>query len=243
MKIPCRPALASLLLSCVLALPAAAGISPYVRLDYGGTQLRMTDVNQMITDFEGAIHDIGYPASFQKIGTASGASGSAGLWLLPGVRVGAIWSQFRSVRRNRVHVPGSYFFEQDLDFRMNEVGAEAAVRVVRLAGLSLGGSIARGRASAVEGLSEENLYAAYYEDATAHRTRTTYGVFVGLDQTNARGGAGYIRAGFAFRDMGRMPDSGTASDGVNTVAFTSSSRWSDYSGFYVKAGVGFDLVR
>jgi hypothetical protein len=229
------------MMCCAFASPAVAGIRPYVRFDYGGRELRMTDVDQMITDNQAAITAIGYPASFAKIGSAYGPSGSAGLWLFPNFRVGGTVSRLRALRSNRVHVPGSYFFQQDLDFSMVEVGGEAVLRFPRLAGLMLGGGVAQGTAKAVEGLSEATPSFEFYQDATAERRLTTYDAFVGLDQTNAAGVAGFVRAGFAFRDVGHMPSRVTQSDGVTSVTFDSSSRWSDYSGFYLKVGVGYDL--
>lgn len=235
-------ALAGLCLTVALAGPATAGIlRPYVRLDYGGNQLRMRDANSLISDYQSAIRTLGYPADFDKIGTAYGPSGAAGLWLFGGLRVGATFARQRAILQNRTHVPGSYFFEQDLNLSLREFGGEAALRFSRLAGLTLGGTVGRGRAEIVEGLSEEAPGYAEYIDATMKRTVPTYGAWIGFDQTNAHGGAGFIRAGFAYREIGHMPSTVTESDGVNSVTYTSSSRWADYSGYYVKVGMGYDL--
>jgi len=126
---------------------------------------------------------------------------------------------------------------------MTEIGVEAAARLVRLGGLTVGASMARGRAELIEGLSREDASGQFNQDATAHRTRTTCGAFVGLDQTNSDGLAGFIRAGFQYRDMGHMPSRLTLFDGTNTTQTTGNTAWLDYSGFYVKVGVGYDLSR
>ncbi len=242
MKTHGLPVLAGLLLSCLIAAPAAARVSPYVRLDYGGSQLRMSDANRLIHDNEGLLASAGFPASFHTIGTAYGPSGSAGLWLLPGLRVGATGSYVRAVRVNHLHVPGQLFWADDQDFRMTEFGAEAAVRFVRLAGLTIGANVAQGRAELVEGFSVEDLSGQYYQDGKSHRTKTTYGAFIGLDQTNGLGLVGYVRAGFQYRDMGHMPADLTVSDGTSSVQTTGKTVWLDYSGIYLKVGIGYDLV-
>ena len=44
MSIAGRPALLGLLLACMLTAPPVAGVCPYVRLDHGGNELRMSVV-------------------------------------------------------------------------------------------------------------------------------------------------------------------------------------------------------
>ncbi len=248
MRIRGLPVLAAVLLTCALAAPASAALSPYVRLDYGGTQLRMTDGNNLIRDNEAAYRAAGLPADFNTIGSSYGPSGAVGLWVLPGLRVGATYAYGRSVRHNRLHVPGVVWDASDLDFRMTEIGGEAAVRFRRLAGLTFGATVAQGRAEMIEGYAFEDFtgwpdnFYQYYQDDVAKKTRITYGGYIGLDQTNEQGVAGFIRAGFVYRDMGHMPTDLTISDGTNTVQATGQTIWLDYSGFYVKAGIGYDLV-
>jgi len=226
MKIHGLLVLASFLMTCVLVTPAAAGVAPYVRLDYGGNQLRMTDRNIAIRKEEASLKKAGYPATFQEIGFGYGPSASVGLWILPGFRLGAAYSYLRAVRNNRLDVPGEISYADDLDFRMNEVGVEAAVRFKRLAGLTVGVDVAGGWAKSIENYSREDADGLNSWDEKAYRTKPTCGAFVGIDQTNPAGVAGFIRAGFQYRDMGRMP-----------------VQWTDYSGFYVRAGLGYDLVR
>ncbi len=235
--------LTSLLMVCALAAPAVAGIAPYVRLDYGGNGLRMTDQNISIRETEAALVEAGYPAAFQTVGLGYGPTASVGLWILPGFRVGATYSYLRAVRNLVLHVPDEIFYADDLDFRMTEIGAEAAVRFSRLQGLTVGVNVAQGRGELIEGYALEDAFGAFYMDVTAHRTRMTGGAFVGIDQTNLAGVAGFIRAGFQYRDMGRMPGEATLSDGTTTVQTTGRTTWLDYSGFYVRVGVGYDLVR
>jgi hypothetical protein len=139
-------------------------------------------------------------------------------------------------------VPGQLFYADDLDFRMTEIGAEAAVRIVPLAGFTVGANIAQGRAQMIEGYSFEDASGQLYEDATAGAVKTTYGAFVGIDQTNPAGLAGYIRVGFQYRNVGSMPSQVTLSDGTNSVQTTGNTIPLDYSGYYVKVGIGYDLV-
>jgi hypothetical protein len=223
------------------ASAATAGIGPYVRLGFGPDQLRMAEINAGIMSDQDALRAGGYPANFQKIRIAAGPEAAVGLWLLPGFRVGAVYGAERSTRDNLLNVPGQLFFDHRFEFRVTEIGGEAAIRIVRLAGLSIGGQVVRSRATGSEALSVDQPGSLFHYDATAERTLTTYGAFIGLDQTNEIGIAGYVRAGYRFRDMGHMPSRGTVSDGTNTTSFTGSSIDVDYSGFYVMAGAGFDL--
>jgi hypothetical protein len=220
---------------------ATASVSPYLRLGFGGDQFRMAEINAGIMSDQDALRAAGYRANFNKIRIGAGPEASVGLWLLPGFRVGATYSTQRSTRENQVYVPGQLLYDNRFEFRMTEVGGEAAIRVVRLAGLSVGGQVVRSRAKGTEALSVEQPGSQFYYDATVKRSLTTYGPFIALDQTNDMGVAGYIRAGYRFRDMGHMPSEGTVSDGTNTSSFTGTSVDVDYSGFYVTVGVGFDL--
>jgi len=190
-----------------------------------------------------ALRSAGYPVNLQKIRIAAGPEASVGIWLLPGFRVGGTYSYERSTRDNQVHVPGQLFYDNVFKFEMTQVGGEAAFRIVRLAGLSVGGQVVRSHAKGTQGFSLEQPGSQFYYDATVERTLTTYAAFVSLDQTNDAGVAGYIRAGYRFRDMGHLPSQGTVSDGTTTSPVNGTSVDIDYSGFYVTVGVGFDLVR
>ncbi len=243
MKIRGLSILSSLMLACAVAAPGSAGVSPYVRMQYGGTQLRMTDGNLAIQRAEATFRSAGFPAEFSKVGPASGPGGSVGLWLFHGFRVGATYSRTRSIRHNILHEPGLLYYADDLDFRMTTLGGEAALRFEKLGGLTFGASVAQGKTEMTEGYAYEDLSGQLYLDATATQTKPAYGVFLGLDQTNPQGVAGFIRVGFEYCDVGHMPSRMTLSDGVTTVNTTGSTIWMDYSGFYLRAGIGFDLVR
>jgi hypothetical protein len=234
--------LASFLMTCAFAASAVAGVAPYVRLDYGGNELRMTDGNNLIRETEASLKAAGYPAAFKTVGTGYGPSASLGLWIAPWIRAGATYSYLRAVRHNKFRAD-QVLYSDDLDFRMHEIGVEAAVRSVKLVGLTVGANVGWGRAELIEHLDVEYAFSQYYCNATANRTRTTCGAFVGLDQTDHRGIAGFIRAGFQFRDMGRMPSQLTEFEGTSIVRSTGHTAWLDYSGFYLKFGVGYDLVR
>lgn len=157
--------------------------------------------------------------------------------------MGATYSHFRAVRHNRLEVPGVVFYADDLDLRLTEIGGEAAVRFQKLAGLTIGATVAQAKAELIEGYSLEDLGGQTYIDATANRTKTAYGAFVGLDQTNSGGVAGFMRVGVDYCDMGQMPSRLILSDGTNTSTATGHTIWMDYTGFYFRVGVGYDLVR
>jgi hypothetical protein len=235
--------LASVLLTCAVVAPAVAGIAPYVRLDYGANQLRMTDGNLRIREISTSLNEAGLPATFKEIGTGVGPSASVGLWILPGLRVGATYSRFRAVLHNSLTVPAQLDYADDLDFRMNEIGAEAAVRFKQLAGLTLGATVAQGRAELTEDYYAADALGWYSAKGKSHRTKPTFGGFVGLDQTNSTGLAGFVRVGFQYRDMGRMSSDVTESDATGTVQVKGTTPWLDYSGFYVRVGMGYDFVR
>jgi hypothetical protein len=235
--------LAGLIAVLASAVPAMAGISPYVRTDFSGTGLRMTDGNKVIMDDQAALQAAGLPAHFSKVGTGYGPGLAAGVWLTPSLRVGATYSYHKSVNHNLVDVPGTIFYAHDLDFRMREIGAEAAWRFQRFGGLIVGANVAQGRAQMIERVTDEEIGGSLYLDSSAEHTKPTYGGWVGIDQTNAGGVAGYVRLGFQYRDMGRMPSAWTLSDGVNSVSGTAKTIWLDYTGIYFNVGVGFDRVR
>lgn len=245
MKIRDLSVLASFLMTCALAVPAASSVAPYVRLDYGGNQLRMTDHNIRIRREAAALAADGYSAALKTVGSSYGPGASVGVWVLPGVRVGATYSYLRAVLNNRFDVPDVISYADDLDFRKSEVGVEAAARFKRLAGLTVGINVAQAWAEMTGSYSRGPADGPHSGagDVTAHRSKPSFGGFVGLDQTNAAGVAGFIRVGFQYCDMGRMPSQLTPSDGTNTVQTTGKTIWTDYSGFYVRAGLGYDLVR
>lgn len=80
MKTPGMLALATLIfgLGGIITVPATAGISPYVRMEYGGTQMRLTDGNRQIKRAEASFQSAGLPAKFQTVGPGSGPGGSVG---------------------------------------------------------------------------------------------------------------------------------------------------------------------
>jgi hypothetical protein len=236
-----RSAFVALLLGCVVSSPAFAGISPYVRLDYGVGMLDLPSVDQQVQADEDQFFYSGLPVDFDTADKAIGPSGSAGLWLFPGFRVGATWSDTRSKVNNPVELSGFTYADQFF-IRMKDVGAEAAFRIPRLGGLTFGGSLAQTKAEMSEQYTLLNVHGEYYETEIATHTGRTYGGFVGFDQTNASGIAGYVRVGYMHRDLGSAPTTLTVTDnGVTTVSAGAPFSF-DYSGYYVRAGIGFDWV-
>ena len=237
-------ALFACLLLAAVATPAAAGLSPYVRADFGGHQLRMTDANQFVTNLRHDFETAGFTPDLHKVGVGNGPGISAGVWLLPAFRVGATYSYDLTQVNNYVHEPGVLWYADEAQFRMTEVGGEAALRVQKWAGLTLGARVAKGTARLSEGYAWENYVggSVLYSDGVGTKTLTTYGGWVGLDQTNLAGVAGYVRLGWQYRDVGRITSSVRYDDGVSTWEDEAQSVWLDYSGFYFKVGVGYDLL-
>lgn len=241
MRIRILPLLASLLTTCAIATPSVAGVTPYVRLDFGGSQLQMAGMNDLIRGQQAVLNEQGAPVVFQGVGSAYGPGASVGCWILPGLRLGATYSFQRAARTNWLDVPAAQFsYTDDLIFRMTEIGGEAAVRIKRLGGLTMGVNVAQGRTKMSEGLTVQSVHGPYRSDGTALRTRPTYGAFIGFDQTNPAGIAGFIHLGFRHGDMGDVPNTVTDSDGAQSSGQTIPL---DYSGFYLKVGIGYDFVR
>ncbi|MGH7743092.1 MAG: hypothetical protein ACRENS_13840 [Candidatus Eiseniibacteriota bacterium] len=231
MKRPLGTSLFALAALAMAVSAAGAGIRPYVRVGAGGSQLVMSDVNTQISALQASFQSVNIPADLHSVGAGFGPFGSAGLWLFPDLRVGATVSYLRSTLHNRVHTPGVVFYDDQADFRMTEFGGEAALRIVSLGGLMIGGQVGQGRGELIEGYSWEDAGGQTYIDDTANRTQTTYGAFLGFDQTNERGLAGFVRAGYVWRKIGSMPSSGILSDGVTSVPITGQSVKMDFSGF------------
>jgi hypothetical protein len=244
-KIRCLSALASLLLVCVASAPALAiaGFHPYFRIDQGGSGFRMTDVNSNIETMKSQLQSAGAVTDIEKVGAGWGPSGSVGLWLLPVLRVGATYSYHRAVRDNRAEdVPSSYYLDDKLDMRVTEIGGEAAFRFQKLAGFTIGGHYAIAHATVAENLVEYDGPAYYELDGTAKKTKNTFGGYLGLEQTGDTGLVGYVHAGFDYRDMAHLPATWSESDGTTTTQYTGRTGWTDFSGFYVSVGVGFDVI-
>ena len=235
-----RSAFVALLLACVVSSPAFAGIVPYVRLDYGASMLNLPSIDEQVSYEEEEFFWAGLPVDFDTAEKAMGPSGSAGLWLFPGFRVGASWADSRSKVNNPVELSG-FTYSDNFFIRMKDVGGEAAFRIPRLGGLMLGGSIAQTKAEMSEAYTLINVHGSYYEAELASTSGQTYGGFVGFDQTNASGVAGYVRVGYMHRDLGTVPTTLTIVDNGTTTVTTGTPFSFDYSGYYVRAGVGFDF--
>jgi hypothetical protein len=226
---------------------AAAIVRPYVRVALGGNQLNMDAIDSNIAANETTMRDwSGYPVELKRTGLAFGPEASAGLWLFPALRVGATYSSQTSSVQNDVwidHTTIGYHYVDHMEFRVQEVGAEVMLRMERLAGLSLGGQVAQGRAQFSERFEESDFWSQYHMQGTAERTRLTWTAFLAIDQTNDQGFVGYVRAGYRFRDYGSLPGSVTESDGSTTVSRDAVTVPMDFSGFFMSVGIGYDFFR
>ena len=231
---------ACLLLTCLQASLAHAFLNPYVRLGFGGNQLKMNDMNDAIAADVGWATAGGVPVTAKSVGAGFGPDVSAGLWIVSFLRVGAIYSEERA-HVNHEYSQVGFLYRDDYVFRMKEAGLEAAVRIRPLAGLTLGGSAAQGQAQADRNFALENIHGNYYEDFTSHRTSRTYAVFLGLDQTTVNGMAGFLQVGYHWREVGPMPGTNQIDDNGTISAAAVQTAPADYSGWSVRLGCGFDL--
>jgi hypothetical protein len=239
-------AVLGLALACAVAAPATAAnaFRPYVRVDGSGSGFRMTDVNSNILDDKAVLVSAGANyIDFGKVGTSFGPTVSAGLWLMPCLRVGATYSEHHAVRDNYAsNTFTDWYYDDKLDLRTTELGGEAAVRFQRLAGLTFGANYAIAHARATETLSEQDPSNFLDSKGTATRDKSAYGGYVGLEQTNEKGVVGYVHFGFAYRDMGHMPSTWTQTDNSGMTTGTGRSVWMDFSGFYLRVGTGYDFA-
>ena len=227
------------------ARPTFAGVHPYVRAAFSGNDLRVDNIDANIAADEQAFRNAtGYPVELERVGRAVGPDLAAGIWLAPWVRIGAMYSSHRETVLNDIginHQTTGYHYVDEMEFRTEEMGGEIVLRAKRLAGLCLGGQAARTRARFSQNFSESDFWSEYHLRGTGERTRVTYAAFVGLDQTNEHGIAGFMRAGYRFRDFGSMPARVTEWDASTSDTYETSTIPLDYSGFFMSLGIGFDL--
>lgn len=238
-----RAILALSLLSLAAAAAAEAMPRPYISGSYGAGGLEMGEVNRIIKAHEAAIKTAYPDISMKKVGPSSEWEVGGGLWLFPALRIGASYSQQHSFRSNRYHSPDrTYFYGEELTFEMAETGLEAAVRVPKLLGFSVGGSMSHAKADFKLSDGEQTPYSYFGTDAKASTAKTTYAAFAGFEQTNEWGWTGYLHAGYRWRNMGTMPSRGISNDGVNFVEWTGTTVEMDYTGPFFKLGIGYDLL-
>jgi len=233
-------------LAAGIAGPATAGIRPYLRASFGGSQLAVDNLNDNIADDEQSYRQAGYPVELERVGVATGPDMAAGLWLTNWVRIGATYGRHEASARNDFwieHQTIGYHRVDDLEVRIVEVGGEIMLRAERFAGISVGAQVANGRARLSENFNESDFSSEYHLRGSAERTRVNWAAFVGLDQTNEMGFVGYLRAGYRFRDYGSMPGRVTESDASTSVTYDTMSIPLDFSGFFVSLGVGYDFGR
>jgi hypothetical protein len=228
--------------SLALASPSAA-VTPYVRFDFGGSDPRMNDMNDLIHDNQQSWREAGYPVALPDMGYAYGPSAVVGVWLGSTLRVGATCTYEKATWGYHVNVPPVLYFSDSYVFHVVDVGAEAALRCHRLHGFIVGANVGRARADMNEVMRAVDATGSSRWVVDADRARISFGGYVGFDQTNASGAAGYVRAGFQYRDMGHMPGHQvTTIDGATTIE-AGETKWMDYSGFYLRVGVGYDWIR
>jgi hypothetical protein len=237
-----------LALAALSALLAAAPVHaeaplPYVRLAIGGGQLRMEALNAAMLSQQDAIRAAGGQADFSRAKGTFGPEAAAGLWLYPWLRAGLTFGYQRSRIDNTADGPNGFAYHDHYRFAATDAGGEAAVRIVRCAGLMFGGQIALTRAQVSNDYGVADASGSLHATTKSDYTRTTWGVFVGLDQTNEQGTAGFIRAGYRFRDLGSIPGVQTRDDGSNITSGPVMTVPLDFSGWFASVGIGFDARR
>ena len=233
-------ALALAALSCITASTAHAYLNPYVRAGFGGHGVKMTDANAAIETAVDWARTGGLPVSPSKVGAGYGPSMSAGIWLVPGFRVGATYAQQKSKVPHEYTQPG-FLYEDNYEFTMRELGLEAAIRVPQLAGFTFGGGAADASAEMAEAFALENVHGLYYETLAASRTIRTYSMFFGFDQTMSKGIAGYLQIGYHWRDAGRLQGVHEIDDNGTITRTSVETVPADFSGWSVRVGAGYDL--
>ncbi|NOT34770.1 MAG: hypothetical protein HOP12_11445 [Candidatus Eisenbacteria bacterium] len=229
-----------LLLTGLQATNAHAFLDPYIRVGIGGNQLKMDDVNDAIANDVDFATSGGVPVSAHNVGPGYGPTVSAGLWLVPFLRVGATYGEQRA-RVTHEYRNSGFLYQENYEFRMKETGFEAALRIPSLAGLSFGGTAVESRGDADEHFALENVHGKYYEDFASQRTSRTYSAFMGLEQTAANGVAGFLQVGYHWREFGPMPGTLTTDDNGTITVVPGETVPVDYSGWSVRLGAGFDL--
>jgi hypothetical protein len=232
--------LAQICLAGSIASPAHAFLDPYVRVGFGGNQVRMTEANNAIETAVDWARTGGLPVTPGKVGAGYGPAASAGLWLVPFLRVGATYAHQRSKVPHEYTQPG-FLYADHYEFSMQEIGLEAAVRIPRLAGFTFGGNVAEGRAEMTESFALENVHGLYYEDVVAERSCRTYAAFVAFDQTAENGLAGFLQVGYHWREVGPMSGYHEIDDNGTVTRTSVETVPTDYSGWSVRVGAGFDL--
>ena len=224
------------------AAPAPAYMNPYVRIGYGANQMKMSDANDAIATEVGWAQGSGIPVSPKTVGAGYGPSLQAGLWLFPGLRVGAIYGTGRSRVTHEYSVPSAgYLYSQDYEFKMTESGLEAAVRIPQLRGFTFGGSAAEAKSEFLRSLALENVHGRYYEDGKVSGTTRTYSAFAGFDQVLTNGVAGFLQFGYHWRDVGSLPGENRVNNNGTITDIQVDSVDLDFSGWSVRAGLGYDL--
>jgi hypothetical protein len=229
-----------LCLTSLAASTAHAYLDPYIRVGFGGNQVKMADANAAIETAVDWARTGGIPVTPKRVGAGYGPAVSAGLWLVPFLRVGATYANQRSKVPHEYTQPG-FLYADDYQFSMQEIGLEAAVRIPALAGFTLGGNMAEGKAEMTESFALENVHGLYYEDIVAERTRRTYAAFVSFDQTAENGIAGFLQIGYHWRDMGPLSGYREIDDNGTVTRTSGETVPTDYSGWSVRVGAGFDL--
>jgi hypothetical protein len=235
-----RPLVAIILMiiatSLVLVTAATACVKPFVRAGYGGQQLVMREHDDLIGAFEHGIPGIG---KVPDVGPGYGPEVAAGLWLAPNLRVGAAYSFQRAVRQQRVAYAWDEIWTHRSDFRIATIGGEAAARFPRLAGFIVGIEAGAARGELIERVEDVAGVTTGWR-RTAHRVRPMIGGYVGLDQTNEQGLAGFVRAGWRHRDFDAVHSGVTRYALGEVTSGPGPDLDLDFSGFYVTVGVGFD---
>jgi hypothetical protein len=201
----------------------------------------MNDVNEAIAADVGPATDAGVPVKAHPVGTGFGPDVSAGLWIVPFLRIGATYSQDRARDNHEYSQPG-FVYQDDFGFQMRETGLEAAVRVPTLAGFTVGGGAAQGRAEASQNFVLDNGHGTYTQDLAAQSSSCrTYTAFFGFDQTNSNGVAGFLRVGYHWRKVGAMPGTYQINDDGSPSTSPGLTPPADFSGWSVRLGCGYDL--
>jgi len=221
------------------ALPAHAEFVPYLRATFGVSQLAMTSLDAAMLAQQAAIRASGGRAKFDEVDMVLGPELSAGVWLLPSLRVGTLFAwQHRDMDHRS---DGALTYVDLYQIATTDAGAEVAFRMPRHSGFTIGGQIALTHGEVTNDYTVTNASGSVHVVTRVQDAQTTWGFFLGLDQTDAqKRTAGYVRLGYRFRDFGSVPGTQSITDGSGAVSTPVRSVPLDFSGWYASLGIAFD---
>lgn len=242
-----------------LFVSIASDVQAQVRIRRGDTALEMfvgisgqdlDDLNDVIRDDERTFRNAGIPADFETFDAAP----QIGIGITHGVEstvaLGAEFTHQWSSVENRYFDAGESYSDE-IDLRMTEISGVIEVRIRESPGLSFGGSMGAGF-----GDLEEDVRFRDFQDPSNNvdalgefdGSGLVVGGFVNYRIVAGRTAHILVRGGYSYRNLGEFDGASTTWQngspqtlfGPATDSFGRPIDF-DFSGFYLRIGVGFGL--